>query len=158
MKIIVAGRDRTSELGSHIRHSAEVRRQGKGRQVPSAISPEIGALVLLGSSSESDYLARFTRLLRYRDAVDTLDFDIPRKPGFGGKAMGRLKAILWKLLRYQHDRIAFRQNLINGIFTGAIEFEIAKRDQDIAELQRRVAALEAHAPHPGDGSPPKATP
>jgi len=81
-------------------------------------------------------------LLRYRDAFDTYDFDIPRKPGPVGSVMARVKKALWKLLRYQHDRIAFRQNLINSLFTNAVEFEMAERKRTDADLNRRLDKAE----------------
>ncbi len=53
-----------------------------------------------------------------------------------------MKRCLWKLLRYQHDRIVFRQNLINGLFTQALESELLLRRRETAELRARLAALE----------------
>lgn len=140
MKIIVANKDRTSDMGAEIRQSASALQHG--RCVPEFISPEISALCLLKAKSEDDYLREFVRILRYRDAVDTLDFDIPKKPGLFGLILAKLKVFLWKLLRYQHDRIAFRQNLINGTLTSALEFESACREKETAELKKRIEALE----------------
>ena len=140
MKIIIAGKDRTSDLGSEIQQSAETLKKGKG---PIFISPEISAADLLNTGSEHEYLQELIRLLRYRDAVDTLDFDIPKKPGLFGLIAAKLKTFLWKLLRYQHDRIVFRHNLINGIFTSTLEFESALREKETVELKRRIEALEA---------------
>ncbi len=140
MKIIVANKDRTSDLGAEIQQSARARRRGRA---PEIISREISALNLLKAGSEHDYMRELIRLLRYRDAFDTLDFDIPRKPGLIGLVSARLKMFLWKFMRFQSDRIAFRQNLINGMFTSALEFEMTIREQEIAELKRRTAVLEA---------------
>jgi hypothetical protein len=81
--------------------------------------------------------------LRYRDAFDTYDFDIPRRPGIFGAMMTGFKKVLWKLLRYQHDRIAFRQNLINGLFTNAIELEMTERKKTDNELGHRLDKAEA---------------
>jgi hypothetical protein len=63
---------------------------------------------------------------------------------------------VWRCLRYQHERIAFRQNQINRMFSSGLEFEQAQRAATIAALERRVAELEARAsaggtderPHP----------
>ena len=82
------------------------------------------------------------RLLRYRDGVDTLPFHIPGRPGLCGRLIVQVKKGLWKILRYQHDRIAFRQNLINTMLASALEFEIAQRRKETDDLMRRVAELE----------------
>ncbi len=139
MKIIVAKEDRTSDLGAEIQQSAAARRQGR---VPEIITQELSALNLLKAESEHDYLRDYIRLLRYRDAFNTFDFDIPRKPGLVGLVMAKLKMFCWKFLRFQSDRIAFKQNLINGMLTNALECEMALRDREVAELKRRIAVLE----------------
>lgn len=129
-------------MGAEIRKEAAELKKRKGRAAPPEISSEIGALVLHKAVSDADYLNHFIRLLRYRDAFDTYDFNIPRKPGLFGAMMARVKSILWRLLRYQHDRIAFRQNLINGLFTSAIEFEAAERQRKDNEFSDRLERLE----------------
>lgn len=143
MKILIAGQDYTQELGKEIRQKAAALKKLTGRAAPPEVSVEIGAGALQKASSDADYLNHFVRLLRYRDAFDTYDFDIPRKPGPFGAIMAGIKSFLWKLLRYQHDRIAFRQNLINGLFTSAIEFEMAERKRTDSELVRRLDKAEA---------------
>ncbi|MBU4198692.1 MAG: hypothetical protein KKG09_05580 [Verrucomicrobia bacterium] len=142
MKIFVANKDRTDDLGADIRAAAQVLMRGGEREVPAKIPPEISALSLALAKSDAEYLDNLIRLIRYRDAVDTLDFIIPRKAGLAGLIMSRIKAFLWQLLRYQHDRITFRQNLINTQLTGALAFEVAARQKEITELKRRVAELE----------------
>lgn len=143
MKIMIAGQDCTKELGGKIRQRAVELKKLTGRAAPPEVSVEIGALALHKAASDADYLNHFVRLLRYRDAFDTYDFDIPRKPGVAGSIMARIKKVLWKLLRYQHDRIAFRQNLINGLFTSAVEFEMAERKRTDDELNRRLDKAES---------------
>ena len=143
MKILIAGQDCTKELGGEIAQKAAELKKLTGRAAPPKISAEIGALSLHKAFSDADYLNHFVRLLRHRDAFDTYDFDIPRKPGPFGAVMAAIKMVLWKLLRYQHDRIAFRQNLINGLFTSAVEFEMAERKKTDDELARRLNKTEA---------------
>ena len=151
MKIIIADNDRTKDLGAEIRRAANTRRRGRA---PQSVSPIIGALCLSKTESEEEYLREFIRLLRYRDAFDTLDFDIPRRPGPRGRVMAAIKKLLWKLLRYQYARIAFKQNLINRMFTNALECEFALRERETGELKRRIEELEAIA---GSLSHPSAT-
>lgn len=143
MKLIVAGQDRTADVGARLQEDAARLRQGTGRKAPSWIPPDVQTHGLLHTPSQAAYLRELIRLLRYRDGVDTLDFVIPARPGFKGRLLGYLKRFLWKLLRYQHDRIAFRQNSINGYFASALEYENADREASLAALQHRVAALEA---------------
>lgn len=143
MKILIAGRDCTKELGGEIRQKAAGLKKLTGRAAPPEVSTEIGALALHKAASDADYLNHFVRLLRYRDAFDTYDFDIPRKPGLFGAIMAGIKNVFWKLLRYQFDRVAFRQNLINGFFTSAIEFEMAERKKMDNELGKRLDKAEA---------------
>jgi len=142
MKLIIAGRDRTAELGAELRRQVEIMALGDTSHQPARIPAGISVLTLREAASDADYLNELVRLLRYRDGVDTLPFHIPGRPGLGGRLMGRIKQALWKMFRYQHDRIAFRQNLINTQLTSALEFELMARQKETADLQRRVAALE----------------
>lgn len=143
MKILVANKDRTNDLGADIQRAARVRMRGKEREVPARIPPEISALSPAQPKSETEYLDNLIRLIRYRDAVGTIDFDIPRRPGLAGLFMTRLKVLFWKLLRYQHDWIVFRQNLINGLHTHALEYELISRRKAMARLDQRLKRLEA---------------
>ena len=142
MKLSVAGRDRTHDLGRELRRQAGVMERGEANHKPKSalVAPEI--MPLARAQSEAEYLDQLIGLIRCRNAVDTLDFAIPRKPGVVGLFMTKLKARLWKLLRYQHDRIAFQQNLINIQLTSALEFEVTQRQKETADLKRRVAELE----------------
>ncbi|MDD5679075.1 MAG: hypothetical protein PHW60_13970 [Kiritimatiellae bacterium] len=142
MKLSVAGQDRTYDLGRDLHRQAEAMERTAASRKLAPFPPEISALALARAPSEAEYLDRLIGLIGCRDAIDTLDFAIPRKPGVAGLFMARLKAFLWKLLRYQHDRIAFRQNLINTQLTSALAFEIAQRRKETVDLKRRVAELE----------------
>jgi hypothetical protein len=142
MKIIVAGKDQTEELGPAVRRQAEAMRRGDTNRRPAELPAVISALALRQTASESAYLNELLRLIRYREGVDTLPFHIPVRPGRLGRLLGRIKGLLWTLLRYQHDRIVFRQNLINSQLTSALEFESQARQREVADLARRVAELE----------------
>jgi hypothetical protein len=142
MKLSVAGQDRTHDLGRELRLQAEAMERGESnhKPKPALVAPDI--IPLARAQSEAEYLDQLIGLIRSRNAVETLDFAIPRKPGVVGLFMTRLKALLWKLLRYQHDRIAFQQNLINTQLTSVLEFEFTPRQKETADLKRRVAELE----------------
>jgi len=49
---------------------------------------------------------------------------------------------LWRLLRYQHFWMAFRQNGINAMHAEAVDFEHQERQRQVAELKARVKQLE----------------
>lgn len=142
MKLSIAGQDRTHDLGRELRQQAEVmeREASNHKPKPALVAPDI--MPLARAQSEAEYLDQLIGLIRSRNAVDTLDFAIPRKPGAVGLFIARLKALLWKLLRYQHDRIAFQQNLINAHLTSALEFEVIQRQKETADLKRRIIELE----------------
>jgi len=149
MKISFSGQDRTRDLGQALRRRAAAMEHGPAGRRLAPLPPEISALALALAQSDAEYLDNLIRLIRYRDGVNTLDFEIPRKPGLAGLIITRLKEFLWKLLRYQHDRIAFRQNLINTQLTSALEFEHARRQAETDDLKRRLAELEKQ----GGGNP-----
>ena len=140
MKIQFAGRDRTEDIGARIQ--AAIRKRS-GAPSPAVVPPDISALNLLQAKSEAEYQERLLRLIRYRDNVDTLPFDIPRRPGLAGALLTRVKVMLWKLLRYQHDRITGRQNLINSTYSGALEYEHRILMAELEQLKKRMAALES---------------
>lgn len=151
MRIFIAG-EPAEELAGQVRQLADKMLHGPRR--PLEVSEDIGALALQKAGSDADYQEQFMRLLRYRDAVDTLDFEIPRRAGPAGLIMRPIKRLLWKLLRYQHDRITFRQNLINGLFTQGIELEMRQRRRETAEMRARIDSLERRIRAANDRSDP----
>jgi hypothetical protein len=116
---------------------------------PRFLSPEHSALSLREAQTDAEYLDRFIRLLRIRPGLDTADFEIPRKPGLKGEFSAWVKKYLWKGLRYQHDRMAIQQNVINELVASLAEFEATSRRADVAALEKRVAELEAKAGRKG---------
>jgi len=81
--------------------------------------------------------------------VSTESFPIPGKPGSTGTILRTIKGILWKLLRYQHDRMAFQQNAINELVISSFDFQRTASRRAIADLEHRIRALEADAANPG---------
>ncbi|HMP76511.1 MAG TPA: hypothetical protein PKE12_09460 [Kiritimatiellia bacterium] len=139
MKIIVAGRDRTDEMAADLQ--AEASRMERAGLLD-IFPPEISALRLLEAKNHAEYLDRFADLARRRAHVDTLGFRVPRRSGPRGAIVFHFKRILWKLLRYQHDRMAYRQNLVNSNLIALVELQAV----EIAELKRRVKELENRPP------------
>ena len=137
MKIIISGRDRTQELGPAIK--AEAAARVSDPQLP-PLPEDIRATKLVEARDEAAFDEAYLRLVRIRSHVDTRKYVIPHRPGVVGHIQVLVRKFLWRLLRYQHDRFAFRQNLINSQLVSALEFErdetrsLAKR---VAELERR---------------------
>ena len=137
MRLIVAGKDESVGIGGELARQA-ARHQG-------ALSPwsaSDSALSLKNSRGMSDYLERYGKLMRLRYALSTESFPIPGKTGLAGTLMKRLKTFLWKLLRYQHDRMAHQQTAINEGIISAQEFQQAAFTQRLAALEQRIQELE----------------
>ena len=117
-------------------------RQGSTSRQPAHIPSDIKALNLRQSTSEAQYLNEFLRLIRYREGLSTLPYQVPSRKGLVGHLLRWLKKLLWRLLNYQHARIAFRQNLINNQLTSALWMESLARQNEISALKQRIAALE----------------
>ncbi len=143
MKVVIAGQDQSATLGNEVAAAAARLAQAPGGI--GALDPAHSARQLAAADSTADYLQRYLKLLRMRHGVRTANFYIPRRPGWAGQVAAWLKALLWRGLRYQHDRLTSQQNLINELAIHAAEFQQEAWQQDVAELQRRVAALEAQA-------------
>jgi hypothetical protein len=135
MELLVAGKDRTSDWGAQIAVKATTL---KGLRF---LSSHHSALSLKESHDASEYLDRFCDLLRMRHGVNTEDFPIPTRPGLMGSAFRAIKTVLWKLLRYQHDRIAFQQNVINELVITAVNLQQAAIRERLADLEREVETL-----------------
>jgi len=140
MRVLIANQDRTETIGAQIRESAR-RRAASGR--PPFLSPEHSALTLKAAHDQADYLRIYSRLIGMRHGIRTGSFAIPRKAGLVGTIATRIKEFLWKLLRYQHDRIVWQQNLINELVIAGLEFEREEYRREIARLAERVARLES---------------
>ena len=138
MKLIVAGKDRTSDLKGWLSSSPA----RAPLRPPAFLSPQHSALALRNARSAAEYQDILLGLIRIRRGIATSDFDMPRKPGPAGWVMARVRAFLWKLLRYQHDRMAFQQNVLNELLLSALEFERDQRLRDSEALKRRVEGLE----------------
>ena len=104
---------------------------------------ELLATSLRGCRNESEFFDRLLKLIRRKNHVDTLRFIIQRKPGFAGSVWAAIRLKLWNLLRYQHDRVIFRQNMVNSQLTSAIEFEREMLRSEVRRLEKRIEQLES---------------
>jgi len=139
MKLIIAGKDKSSDLGYQIADRAKKLEQNN---FVNLLSPQHSALRLKKEVTSAEYLGQFIQLLRIRHGVNTAPFKVPARTGLSGRIMAMLRRFLWKLLRYQHDRITFQQNLINELLIDGIEMQ-QKMIQDKTEgLIKRMETLE----------------
>ena len=143
MKIIIANHDRIAEFGPELEALAQTCQALPTKRKPAKLPPETSSLALAGAQNEAEFLDQYMRIMRQHDGVDALPFHIPRKAGLFGAFLGRIRTFLWKFQRYQFDRIAFRQNLVNSVFTDTFEFQREEYRRQIATLRKRLAALEA---------------
>jgi hypothetical protein len=139
MKLLIANQDRSSDIGAGV--SAAARRFEA--DPPRMLAPQHSALALKDARTGREYLDRFVELVSLRHGARTADFEIPRKPGLAGAVMARVRGVLWRLLRYQHDRMSFQQNLVNELLLDAVSFERESRRRELESLKQRVDALES---------------
>ena len=143
MKVVVAGKDRTAELGPALSAGAQAM---VGRDhAPKMLEEVYTSLSLRDAGNDAEFLDRLVLLLWHKTGVATVGFYMPRKPGPLGWIGAQLRRALWKVLRYQHDRIAYQQNMINTQLTVALEFMHEQYKGHIAELRTRVEELERAA-------------
>jgi len=144
MRIVVAGEDRSEALGARIARALSSRSDGG---LPRTAAENVDALSLPEAGSEQEFETRHLAALRMRTQLRTADFAIPERPGLRGRLQRSLKRFLWRLLRYQHDRMAWQQNQVNAQFMTAIELlrdlhgrELDGLRESVDELERRLAA------------------
>lgn len=97
---------------------------------------------LINSNSEKEFLETYLKLIRIREHIDSLFFDIPTSNTFIGRLARYVKMFAWFFLRFIVDRIAFRQNLINSNLGYAIEFEHQLLLKELEDLKMRISELE----------------
>lgn len=137
MHLYIAGQDRSTDIGGELSQRA-ARHQGPASRWTSDDS----ALSLKKARNEDEYMARYCRLLRLRYALTTSDFPIPARPGAAGSLLRSIKGFLWKLLRYQHDRMAGQQNTVNELLVSALDFQRTGMQRTVARLEQRIRELE----------------
>jgi hypothetical protein len=143
MPLLVAGKGRSADLGEDIRRAAARLRLAQ------PYSPADSALSLKDAPDERAFLERFCRLVRLHHGVRTADFDIPARRG---RAAVAIKRALWRLLRYQHDRIAFQQNAMNELLVEALEMQQALQRRETTELRDRLARVERELRQRGENA------
>jgi hypothetical protein len=103
---------------------------------------------LLQARNEEEFLTHLLAKLRTESGLHASALTPPTRPGPLGHLQGAIRRFLWKLLRYQHDHMAFQQSAINSQTAAALEFLRAEYQRDLDRLSQRLAALEARGPTP----------
>ena len=145
MTILVAGRDRSADIGAEIRRAAA--RLSEPR--PVLCGTEDSALLLRKARSPHEYLAILCRLLRARHGIYTGANALPMRNGKPGLVRGFMMRIALRFLAYEHQWLAYQQGLINELVINALDMERAsmeshrvKMEKKILELEEKVAALQ----------------
>jgi hypothetical protein len=140
MKLEIAGRDRSADLGSDIASAAAAR---KCPALEALIAREM-PITKLGACADTDcYLATHIELTHARNCVEPREFDTPGRNGMCGGILHAVRRFLWKILRYQYDWMAFRQNAINIQSNYQLKFEHEDRVRIIGKLEERIRKLES---------------
>jgi hypothetical protein len=150
MKLRIAGRDESATLGRQIEAAAAQRPDPAG--LGPLLDREAPVLTDGWRGDAATFADRHIALMQVRQAVDTGEFAASTRAGMLGVAMGWVRRFLWKLLRYQHDWVTFRQSAINEQLLHALVLERQARADRDRDLERRLAALEAKAAGGGSGA------
>ncbi len=137
--IWLAGEDRTAELLPRLDRAVA----GRDPAVVVQAAAHSAPLELRDADGESGELDRRLALLQAYGVVRTDRFDVPSGTGAVAGLLKRLKQALWRLLRYQHERMAVQQNAVNRQLLMALESALEEQRRANAALRERIAALEA---------------
>ncbi len=140
VSVWVSGEDRTADLGREIADAARARAQ---EVRPGFLSPQHSALQLKDAADTGEYQRIYNRLIGMRFGIDTAAAEWPSRRGLCGRIARAVQKALWKLLRHQHERMAYQQNLINELLVAGLEFQ---RDRFQAELDALKKRLEEGRP------------
>ena len=137
MKIVVAGQDRSGDLGPALQRDAAA---ASGRAAMDVYPPELHATSLKQAKTEGEYLARLMELVRRRQHADVRRFQPSRRHGFLGSISLRVRQFMWRVLHYQHEYTMSRQNAVNSHLYTAVDClfaEVRRLDRRLDELERR---------------------
>jgi len=124
----------------------EINRRSSALLSDPSLQPRPGSLDenLLGCIKDAEMGDRkFVEMLRHKSQIDTQAFTMPRKPGMVGDIMAVVRGFLWKILRYQHDRMSSRQNRVNGWIISLVESRTNALESEMIRLREKVAVLES---------------
>ena len=100
--------------------------------------------------TDEAFLGFFLDSLRETAFVDISDFDIEEKRPRFSRALVRMKKTIWGLLKFYTYRLWSQQNQVNGLLLSAIEGIYDRHEEQVKQLEDRIAALEKTANKPTD--------
>jgi hypothetical protein len=92
--------------------------------------------------TDEAFLGFFLESLRETAFVDISDFDIEEKRPRFSRALVRMKKTIWGLLKFYTYRLWSQQNQVNGLLLSAIEGIYDRHEEQVHQLEDRIAALE----------------
>ena len=137
--IACGGRDESADLGDQVRKEVD---RMQALQRCAFIPSHISALRLREAPCETAFDLTFADLLRYRQHVDTRASALEARPGWRGFLSTTIRRVLWRLMRFQHERLFFRQNLINSHVAALLEMQGRHQAEAMAEMSARLETLE----------------
>lgn len=137
--IACGGRDVSADVGEQVRKDVE---RMQALQRCAFIPAHISALRLRDAPCETVFDLNFADLLRYRQHVDTRASALDVHPGLRRLFSTVLHRALWRLMRFQHERLFFRQNLINSHVAALLEMQARHQADAMADVSARLETLE----------------
>jgi hypothetical protein len=131
-QILIGGREVTPDFAPAMNAAV---RQMEQRKDSVFLPPHMSALRLRTARSGSELGATYADLLRYRHHVNPAAFFLPPARNLRERVLNGMRRLLWKVLRYQHERLFFRQNLINSHFTGLLDLQARELQALRAEVE-----------------------
>jgi len=138
MKIIIAGKDRTRDVGTDIVNNA-----GKlfDRELLRLLDGEKDLLAIGGFKGSDNFLGEFIRLLRFRNSIDYTELN----EAFLSRSflIRFIRKVLWKLINPFNNWFAFKQNAINRSLLYAIEFKRDERLKELTNLKKEIERIKS---------------
>lgn len=92
--------------------------------------------------SEDEFLSFYLSCLREASVVDISDYEIHERRRALSPLLIRVKAGIWKILKFYTYRLWSQQNQVNGLLVTAIEGMQEKHQTRIEALEKRITELE----------------
>ncbi len=142
MKLIVAGKDRSIDLGDDIAREA-VALARSNTILPCGHDDSV--LHLRDGASMAEYLQTYASLMRINGGLRIALTTPPRPPrrGLMPRLRRWLRPLLLRVLTHEHAYIVHQQATFNELMATALEFEVAESQRRCTEIENRLAALEA---------------
>jgi len=142
MVLMVAGRDRSGDLGQDVEAEANALDNAGVRE---RILNESRILELRSAENEGDFVDRQLKIFGVRTQLDLGECGMPENSSVGvvGRIIGAVRVFVWRLLRFAFEWIIFHQNVINEQQAITLAHEVRLRKRENKELLKRIELLES---------------